>query len=72
MYSVQNCHNVEKYSKFNVEQLRFNVTLNGNAGCFKKSFAMVFQMLLCCKMDSLYAFKCKRFRDTRHTATFGI
>jgi hypothetical protein len=23
-------------------------------------------------MDSLYAFKCKRFRNTRHTVTFGI
>jgi hypothetical protein len=23
-------------------------------------------------MDSLYAFKCKPFRNTRHTVTFGI
>jgi hypothetical protein len=23
-------------------------------------------------MDNLYAFKCKRFRNTRHTVTFGI
>jgi hypothetical protein len=23
-------------------------------------------------MDSLYAFKCKCFRNTRHTVTFGI
>jgi hypothetical protein len=39
---------------------------------------MVFQMLLygeCStpwNMDSLYAFKCKRFRDTRKSATFEI
>jgi hypothetical protein len=37
---------------------------------------MVFQMLLCeeCyeNVYSLYAFECKRFRNTRHTATFGI
>jgi hypothetical protein len=26
----------------------------------------------CSAMDSLYAFKYKRFRNTRHTATFGI
>jgi hypothetical protein len=25
----------------------FNVTSTGNSGCFRKSFAMVFQMLLC-------------------------
>jgi hypothetical protein len=30
-------------------------------------------MLLCGECyDSLYAFKCKRFRNTRHTAIFGI
>jgi hypothetical protein len=23
-------------------------------------------------MDSLYAFKCKRFHNIRHTVTFGI
>jgi hypothetical protein len=32
-------------------------------GCFKKSSPL---------MDSLYAFKCKRFRNTRRTVTFGI
>jgi hypothetical protein len=26
----------------------------------------------CWTMDSLYAFKCKRFRNTRHTVIFGI
>jgi hypothetical protein len=26
----------------------------------------------CWKMDSLYTFKCKRFRNARHTVTFGI
>jgi hypothetical protein len=24
------------------------------------------------KADSVYVFKCKRFRNTRHTVTFGI
>jgi hypothetical protein len=50
--------------------------------CFKKSFTMVFQMLLCGEcyterwrcwtIDSLYASKCKCFRNIHHTVTFGI
>jgi hypothetical protein len=40
-------------------------------GVLKKSFILVFQMLLCGEY-SLYAFKCKRFRKTRHTVTLVI
>jgi hypothetical protein len=47
MYSVLNYHNVAKDSEFYLGQLRVNVTSTGNAGCFKKSFTMVFQTLLC-------------------------
>jgi hypothetical protein len=47
MYSALNCHNVAKYAEFYMGYLRFNVTSTGNAGCFEKSFTMVFQMLLC-------------------------
>jgi hypothetical protein len=35
---------------------------------YKISIAQVDEWTL----DSLYAFKCKRFRNTRHTATFAI
>jgi hypothetical protein len=47
MYSVLNCHNEAKHTDFYSGYFLFNMTFNGNAGCFKKSFAMVFQMLLC-------------------------
>jgi hypothetical protein len=41
-----NCHNVAKHRVL-PGWLRFNATSTGNAGCFKKCFTMVFQMLLC-------------------------
>jgi hypothetical protein len=41
-----------------------------HTGCFKKCFTMVVFNVL--TMDSLYAFKCKHFRNTSHTVTFGI
>jgi hypothetical protein len=47
MYSVLNSHNVEEHIEFYLGLLRFNVTFTGNAGCLKRSFTMVFQMLLC-------------------------
>jgi hypothetical protein len=47
MYSVLNCHNVAKHTKFYMKYLRFNATFTSNAGCFKKSFTVVFQMFLC-------------------------
>jgi hypothetical protein len=34
VYSVSNCHNVEKHNEFYLEYLRFNVTCTGNVGCF--------------------------------------
>jgi hypothetical protein len=46
MYSVLNCHNVAKYAEIHLGYLRFSVTPTGNAGRFKKSFTMAFQMLL--------------------------
>jgi hypothetical protein len=46
MYSLLNCHNVAKHAEFYLGKLRFNVTSTGNTGRFKKSFAIVFQMLL--------------------------
>jgi hypothetical protein len=40
------------------------------------SMFMYFHLLplkaVCCIMDSLYVFKCKRFRNTRPTVTFGL
>jgi hypothetical protein len=42
MHSVLNCHDVAKHTELYLGYLRFNVTSNGNAGCFKKSFTMVF------------------------------
>jgi hypothetical protein len=44
MYSVLKCHNKAKYTEFYLEYLRFIVTSNGNAGRFKNSFTMIFQM----------------------------
>jgi hypothetical protein len=37
MYSVLNCHNVAKQTKFYLGQLRFNVPFAGNAVCFKSA-----------------------------------
>jgi hypothetical protein len=47
MYSVLNCRNIAKLTKLYLGYLRVNVTSIGNAGCFEKSFTMVFQLLLC-------------------------
>jgi hypothetical protein len=47
MCSVLNCHNVAKHIEFYLRLFQFNVTSTGNAGRFKKSFTIVFQMLLC-------------------------
>jgi hypothetical protein len=47
MYRILTCHNVAKYSEFYLGQVRSNVTSTADAGCFKKSFTMVLQMLLC-------------------------
>jgi hypothetical protein len=44
IYNVLNCHNVAKHTEFYLWELQFNVTSNGNAGYYKKSFT--FQMLL--------------------------
>jgi hypothetical protein len=44
---VLNCHNVAKHTEFYLGYLRFIVTFTGNAGCFKRSFTMVFKILLC-------------------------
>jgi hypothetical protein len=38
MNSVLNCHKVAKHTEFRLGYLQFNVTSNGNAECFKKSF----------------------------------
>jgi hypothetical protein len=58
MYSVLNCHNVARHTEFYLGLLRFNVTSTGNAGCFKRSFTLVFQMLLC--GEYYENVKCKR------------
>jgi hypothetical protein len=48
MYSVLNCHNVAKSTEFYLGQLRFNAISTGKCMVFKKkSFTMLFQMLLC-------------------------
>jgi hypothetical protein len=57
MYSVLNCHNAAKYTDFYLGYLRFNVTSIGNAECFKKSFTMVFQMLLCASVMKIFTLK---------------
>jgi hypothetical protein len=43
---VLNCHNVAKHIEFYLVYLLFNVASTSNAGCFEKSFRMVFQMLV--------------------------
>jgi hypothetical protein len=40
--------------------------------CLKNIFTIVFQIPRCWTKDILYAFKGKRFRNTRHTVTFGM
>jgi hypothetical protein len=47
MYCVLNSHNVANDTESYLRLLPFNVTSNSNAGCFKKSFTMLLQMLLC-------------------------
>jgi hypothetical protein len=47
MSSVLNCYNGTKHTEFYLGQLLFNATSTSNAGRFKKSFTMEFQMLLC-------------------------
>jgi hypothetical protein len=47
MCSVLDCDNVAKHTEFYLGWLRFNVTSNGNEGCFKKSCTVIFKMLLC-------------------------
>jgi hypothetical protein len=47
MHSVLSCHYVLKDTEFYLGYLRFKLTFTGNAGCYRKSFTMVFQMLLC-------------------------
>jgi hypothetical protein len=49
VYSVLICHDVARYTEFYLGLSGLNVTSNGNAGCFIKSFTAVFQMLLCGK-----------------------
>jgi hypothetical protein len=77
MYCVSNCHNVAKHSEFYVGQLRFNMTSTGKQ-CFRNNFTMVLLMLTVCRVlrkrlnCPSYGFKCKRFRNTRHTVTFEI
>jgi hypothetical protein len=45
-FSILNYHNVDKYSKFYLGYLWFNVTFTDNAWCFRKSFTMVLQILM--------------------------
>jgi hypothetical protein len=45
MYSVSMFHNVAKYTEFHRDSYG-SMIFTGNEGCFKKSFAVVFQMLL--------------------------
>jgi hypothetical protein len=47
MYNVFYCHYVAKHNEFYLGWLRLDATSNGNIGYFKKSFTIVFQMLLC-------------------------
>jgi hypothetical protein len=46
MYIVLNSHNVAKYAELCLEQLQFIVSSTGNIACFKKSFTMLFLMLI--------------------------
>jgi hypothetical protein len=56
IYTVLSCRNVAEHTEFYLEQLRFNVTSTGTAGCFRKSFTTVFQMLLCGeRYENVYA-----------------
>jgi hypothetical protein len=47
MYSILNCDDVARYTEFYVGYLRFNVTSLAMQSVFKKSFTMMYQMLLC-------------------------
>jgi hypothetical protein len=47
MYSVFNCHSVATYTTVLAGIVKVQYDFTGNAGCFKKNFTMVFQMLLC-------------------------
>jgi hypothetical protein len=46
MYCVLNCHKVAKHTEFYMGYLQLNVTFTDNAGCSKKGFTMVYQILL--------------------------
>jgi hypothetical protein len=37
VYSVLNCYNIARHTELYLGELWFNVTVNGNAGCFKKA-----------------------------------
>jgi hypothetical protein len=65
----------------NDKLFKFVMGYNGtNKGCLKKSFTMIFQMLLCGEKRlhlkayklSIVTFICKCFRNNRQTAKFGI
>jgi hypothetical protein len=47
VYSILNCHNVAKHVKFYMWQLWFIVASTGSVERFKKSFTILFQILLC-------------------------
>jgi hypothetical protein len=46
MYSVLNYDNAATHTEFYLGDLRFSVSTS-NARCFKRSFTMVLQILLC-------------------------
>jgi hypothetical protein len=46
MHSILKCHEVAKHTGVYLVQLWFNATSIDNVGCFKKSFTIVFQILL--------------------------
>jgi hypothetical protein len=73
MYNVLNCPNVAKHIKFYLGELQFKTTFTSNAGCFKLAlpwYSKCYCVAIITKtfaLDSLYAFKCKHFRNTSHS-----
>jgi hypothetical protein len=53
MYGVLKCYNVAKDTQRYLGLLRLDVTSNGSEKCYKKSFTMIFQMLLCDECEGL-------------------
>jgi hypothetical protein len=68
MYSIWNCHNVEKYecTVFSLGHVQINVTPTCNAGCLKKIFTIVFQMLTVWRVLGRFQLKAYKLSTFQH------